>query len=120
MGIDGGRQVGSVGRQRHWLCLLSKKLVPYLSAIQIIKAQENKVPVYLGRNFFKKRFYLFIHRDTERGRDTGRGRSRLHAGSLTWDSIPGVQITPQAEGGAKPLGHQGCPRVNIFKSTSLV
>ena len=34
-------------------------------------------------------------RDTEigreRGRDTGRGRSRLHAGGLTWDSIPGLQ-----------------------------
>ena len=32
-------------------------------------------------------------RDTqrERGRDTGRGRSRLHAGSPTRDSIPGPQ-----------------------------
>ena len=32
-------------------------------------------------------------RDTERwgGRDTGRGRSRLHAGSQTRDSIPGLQ-----------------------------
>ena len=26
-------------------------------------------------------------KDTERGRDTGRGRSRLHAGSLMQDSI---------------------------------
>ena len=40
--------------------------------------------------FFFLRFYLFM-RDTERGRDTGRGRSRLHAGSLMWDSIPGLQ-----------------------------
>ena len=38
-------------------------------------------------------------RDTERerererktGRDTGRRRSRLHSGSPTWDSIPGLQ-----------------------------
>ena len=30
-------------------------------------------------------------RETERGRDTGRGRSRLHAGSLTRDLIPGLQ-----------------------------
>ena len=30
-------------------------------------------------------------RDTERGRDTGRGRSRLPAGELMWDSIPGPQ-----------------------------
>ena len=36
--------------------------------------------------FFKKIFYLFIH---GRGRDPGRGRSRLHAGSPMWDLIPG-------------------------------
>ena len=30
-------------------------------------------------------------REREIGRDTGRGRSRLHAGSLTWDSTPGLQ-----------------------------
>ena len=30
-------------------------------------------------------------RDTERGRDTGRERSRLHAGNRTWDPIPGLQ-----------------------------
>ena len=39
---------------------------------------------------FSLRFYLFIHeRDRERGRDIGRERSRLHAGTLIWDSIPG-------------------------------
>ena len=30
-------------------------------------------------------------RDKETGRDTGREKSRLHAGSLMWDSIPGLQ-----------------------------
>ena len=39
---------------------------------------------------FLKRFYLFM-RETERGRSTGRGRSRLHTGSPTWDLIPGLQ-----------------------------
>ena len=29
------------------------------------------------------------HRETERGRDTGRGRSRLPVGSPMWDSVPG-------------------------------
>ena len=29
--------------------------------------------------------------ERERGRDTGRERSRLHTGSLMWDSIPGLQ-----------------------------
>ena len=36
------------------------------------------------------RFYLFM-RDTQRDRDTGRGRSRLHAGNPTQESIPGLQ-----------------------------
>ena len=29
-------------------------------------------------------------RDTERGRDIGRGRSRIPVGSLMWDLIPGL------------------------------
>ena len=43
--------------------------------------------------FFLKIFIYLFMRDTERerGRDTGRGRSRLHAGSLMWDSNPGLQ-----------------------------
>ena len=41
---------------------------------------------------FFERFYFFIHeRHTERGRDIGRGRSRLPMGSPVWDSIPGPQ-----------------------------
>ena len=55
---------------------------------------------YFFSLFFVFYFYffkiLFIYsweteRDRERGRDTGRWRSRLHAGSRTWDSIPGSQ-----------------------------
>ena len=38
--------------------------------------------------FFLKILFM---RDRERGRETGRGRSRLHAGSLMWDLIPGLQ-----------------------------
>ena len=38
--------------------------------------------------FFKDFVYLFM-RDTGRGRDIGRRRSRLHAGSPMWDSLPG-------------------------------
>ena len=30
-------------------------------------------------------------REKERERERGRGRCRLHAGSPTWDSIPGLQ-----------------------------
>ena len=43
---------------------------------------------------FFLRLYLFM-RDTERGRDIGRGRiSRFPAGGLMGDSIPGLRITP--------------------------
>ena len=40
---------------------------------------------------FKDFMYLFIETQKERGRDTGRGRSRLHAESTTWDLIHGLQ-----------------------------
>ena len=44
-------------------------------------------------------------RDTkrERGRDTGRERSRLHAGSPMWDLIPGLQ--DHAPGQRQALNH---------------
>ncbi|XP_048960557.1 pyridoxal kinase isoform X1 [Canis lupus dingo] len=41
--------------------------------------------------------------ERERGRDTGRGRSRLHAGSPTRDSIPRLQ--DRALGQRQPLNH---------------
>ena len=46
-------------------------------------------------NFLKKDFIYLFMRDTEkereRGRHTGKGRSRLHAGSPMWYLIPGLQ-----------------------------
>ena len=55
-------------------------------------------------------------RDTEkeRVRDTGRGRSRLHAGSLMRDSILGLdpgtpESCPGPKAGAKLLSHPGIP-----------
>ena len=52
-------------------------------------------------------------RDTqrERGRDTGRGRSRLHAGSTTQDSIPGLQ--DRAPGQRQAL-NPGIPDLFIY------
>ena len=41
--------------------------------------------------FFFKDFIYSVVRDTEKGRDTGRGRSRLPDGSLMRDWIPGPQ-----------------------------
>ena len=48
-------------------------------------------------------------RDTERGRDTGRGRSRLHAGSLMWDLIPELGSRPEPKPDAQSLSHPGVP-----------
>ena len=56
--------------------------------------------------------HLFIYeRHTERETETGRGRSRLHAGSLTQDSIPGPQ--DHISGRRQALNHwttQGSPK----------
>ena len=48
---------------------------------------ENLYSCLYFKSFFFK-IYLFY---SERERDTGRERIRLHAGSPTWDSIPGLQ-----------------------------
>ena len=54
------------------------------------KTHARKMPVDSVMIFLK--LYLFINeKHRERGRDTGRGRSRLHAGSPMWDPIPGLQ-----------------------------
>ena len=47
---------------------------------------------------------------TERGRDTGRGRSRLHAGRLDMGLDPGTPGSrPWPKAGAKSLNHPGIP-----------
>ena len=51
--------------------------------------------------------------DAQRGRDTGRGRSRLHAGSPKWDpGSPGSH--PALEAVSQPLSHPGTP-LFLFK-----
>ena len=44
-------------------------------------------------------------RGTERGRDIDRGRSRLLAGSLMWDSISG----PEPKADVQPPSYPGIP-----------
>ena len=60
--------------------------------------------------FFKDLFIL----ETQRERDRQREKQALGREpdlGLEVGLDPGIsRITPQAEGGAKPLGHQGCPR----------
>ena len=47
-------------------------------------------------------------RDIVRGRDIGRERGRLHAGSLIWDSIPGLQ--DHILGQRQPLNYRAIQR----------
>ena len=49
-------------------------------------------------------------RDTERGRDTGRERSRLLVGSPPWDSIPGLGSHPEPKAYAQPLSQPSAPK----------
>ena len=53
------------------------------------------------------------HTHTHRKREAetqAEGEGRLHAGSPTWDSIPGLQDhTPGLKAGAKLLSHPGIP-----------
>ena len=60
----------------------------------MLVSDTDMLPKNIRRSNFSLflRFYLFIHeRHTERSRDTGRGRSRLTAGSPMRNSIPGPQ-----------------------------
>ena len=71
----------------------------------------SKIKDYL----FKKIYFIYLFmRDTQIGRDTGRGRSRLHAGSPKQDSVRVSRIRPWAEGGAKPLSLLGSPKKIYF------
>ena len=51
--------------------------------------QEQVSALLFYFSFLKKYFIYLFMRDTERGRDISRGRSRFPAGSVMWDSIPG-------------------------------
>ena len=53
-------------------------------------------------------------RDTERGRDIGRGKSRLPVGSQVQDSLPGTSAShPESKADTQPLSHPGVPGVRF-------
>ena len=67
-------------------------------------------------------------RERERCRDTGRGRSGLHAGSSMWDSIPGLhprtpsqdpRIKPCVEGRLKISEPPGIPGLLLLDQDAL-
>ena len=68
-------------------------------------------------DIFFLRLYLFIHkRHRERGRDPGRGRSRLHEGRPDVGLDPGTPGSgPEPKAEAQPLSHPGVPAQENFK-----
>ena len=53
-------------------------------------------------------------REREREAETqAEAESRLHAGSLMWDSIPGLQDHTLGQRCAKPLSHPGIPTSSL-------
>ena len=50
--------------------------------------------------------------ERERGRDIGRGRSRLPTGNPMQNSVPGPRIIPELKADAQPLSHPGIPVVS--------
>ena len=81
----------------YWLISKSYDQLKFLAVLSAIKKKHfdscfaSSKNIYLFSLF--KIFYLFIlERHRERGRDTGRGRTRTsHGGRWMWDSIPGLQ-----------------------------
>ena len=60
-------------------------------------------------------------RDTEKGRDIVRGRSRRHAGSPMWDSDPGTPGSrPEPKADAQSLSHTGILEINLFIHQILI
>ena len=54
-------------------------------------------------------FIYLSMRDTERGRDTGRGRSRVPVGSPMWTKSPDPGSHPELKADAQPLSYTGVP-----------
>ena len=78
------------------ICVSGKKVIPVLMFDPVIMHMlvYSFLPFSLANFFFFFLKILFIYlfmRHTEKGRDTGRGRSRLLAGSPMWNLIPGPQ-----------------------------
>ena len=61
------------------------------SCINIFTIVEWSIYPCIYKSFFKKDFIYSFMRDTQRGRDAGRGRSKFPAGSPMRNSIPGPQ-----------------------------
>ena len=85
----------------------------WLAALNVSLGYHSHSPVFhsLSLFFFKDLFVCLFVCDTERSRDIDRGRSRLLAGSLMWDLIPGLGSHPEPKADIQLLSHPGvCPQ----------
>ena len=73
----------------------------------VTRAKSNLPDMLFRKRFFFKDFIYLFMKDTERGRDIGRGRSREPDVGLDSRS-PGSQ--PELKADAQPLSHPGIPR----------
>ena len=90
--------------------------VPGSLTIAVIVTTPPRGKYHSCSHFFFFLKVLFIHeRHRERGRDMGRGRSRLPARSLMWDSIPDPRITPWAEGRCSTAEPPKCPFSSLYR-----
>ena len=102
----------------HYLHLRRMRGVPYgsssLTSLDFCSGVKPHIMKLMSKStsflfFLILRFYLFIHeRHTERGRDAGRGRSRLLKGSPMWDLSGEPHPEPKAD--IQPVSHPGVPK----------
>ena len=91
-------------------CLCESASVMLMDPCEAWVQRDFRVSLFFA---FKDFIYLFM-KDTHTER--GRGRSRLHAGSPTWDSIPGPRdhALSQMQIDAQPLSHPVPPRFLVL------
>ena len=103
-----GRDIGR-GRSRLPVGSLMQDLIPERGDHDLGQRQSlnHEPPRCPTKSIFLK-IYLFFHeRHRERGRDTGRGRSRLLV------RIPILGSHPEPKADAQPLSHQASHKVNL-------
>ena len=113
-GVDFGKVFGDGGR------IVS--LWTFMSVAENMAKQLFAEPLNSYQDFFFKIFIYLLMRDTQRGRDIGRERSRLLTGSPMQDSIPELwdHALSWRQADAQPLSHPGIPQdLNIYMDLQL-
>ena len=73
--------------KKDWKSIFPLKITEWMATV--IHLLNSFTYSYQTMGFFKKNILSIYSWERQRGRDVGRGRSRLFAGSPMWDSISG-------------------------------